>query len=455
MYLVTLTDHLFVSLQVKGGEKSDNASAKPEQKPMFDFSIPTKCAEASAPSVQTGAFGSSFATQPSSDEGKPSTPAFSFGASKPEETKPSGGTGGAATTTAPASGWGSDFLQKNTATAAKVTAAVEEETKKADGEPAAKPSTPAFTFGASKPEEIKPSDAATTAAASGWGSDFLQKNAATAAQVTAAVEEETKKAGGEPAAKPSTPAFTFGASKPEETKPSGGAATTTAPASGWGSDFLQKNTATAAKVTAAVEEETKKAGGEPAAKPSTPAFTFGAPKTEEAKPSDAPTAATTTAAASGWGSDFLQKNAATAAKVTAAVEEETKKADGEPAGKPSTPAFTFGAPQTEEEKPSTPSFGLATSGTASFSTQMDAGQTPAPTFQFGNTAATTSGSGPTSEPNKLTFGASHDKKPEDASTGGQGFSSPAKFTFGSAGSAPSTAPFAFGATPSQPSSGSL
>jgi hypothetical protein len=176
---------------------------------------------------------------------------------------------------------------------------------------------------------------------------------------------------------------------------------------------------------------------------------------EEAKPSgDAGTAATT-APVSGWGSDFLQKNAATAAKATAAVEEETKKADGEQAAKPPTPAFTFGAPKVEEAKPSGDVVGVAPSGAPSLKQgePVNTGVVPAPTFQFGKSAAT-SGSGSAGETNKFAFGASNDKKPEEAPTGGQGFSSPSKFTFGSANSAPSAAaPFAFGATVTQPSSG--
>ena len=190
-----------------------------------------------------------------------------------------------------------------------------------------------------------------------------------------------------------------------------------------------------------------------AEKSPTPAFTFGAPKAEEAKPSgETGTAAATTAPASGWGSDFLQKNAATAAKATAAVEEEAKKAEGGQAAKPPTPAFTFGAPKVEEAKPSD-ILGVAPSGapTLSQEKQVDTGAAPAPTFQFGKSVAT-SESVQGGAANKFTFGASNGTKTEDTSTGGQGLSSASKFTFGSANSAPSTAPFAFGATATQPSS---
>ncbi len=335
----------------------------------------------------------------------------------------------------PASGgWGSDFLKKNSQAAAEVTAAVEKETSEKSSGPASTfafgTASPAIKFGATTSEKRKEENQAALPTA-GWGSDFLQKNATAAAEVTAAVEKEVNKDAA-PASTGVAPSFTFGASsspaptasfqfgstpteekKPEETKPASATG-------GWGSDFLQKNATAAAEVTAAVEKEVNKDAA-PASTGAAPSFTFGASSspaptasfqfgstpTKEKKPEETKPAVPS----GGWGTGI--SNNSTAGDLTAQ-------------GKSDTPSFKFGSSgqmaSTEPAKTGTPGFGGA------FGTQTTGNSAamapPQGGFTFGQPSGTSGASILSSGP-------------------GSGEGQNAQFAFG-ASSSQSAAPIAFG-----------
>ena len=190
-------------------------------------------------------------------------------------------------------------------------------------------------------------------ASSGWGSDFLKKNAESAATAKEAIEKEVQK-DAEPEVMP--PKIIFGVSSvvsapgAEEAKVQPPPEAVSPAPSGWGSDFLKMNAESAAAAKEAIEKEVRK-DAEPEVKP--PKITFGvpsvvsAPGAEEAKVQPPPEAVSP--APSGWGSDFLKMNAESAAAAKEAIEKEVQK-DAEPEVKP--PKLALGSAAAEERKSS-------------------------------------------------------------------------------------------------------
>jgi hypothetical protein len=183
----------------------------------------------------------------------------------------------------------------------------------------------------------------------GWGSDFLKKNAETAAAAKEAIEKEVQK-DAEPDAKPPSAIFGMpsGVVEAKEDKVQPPQAAVASASTGWGSDFLKKNAETAAAAKEAIEKEVQK-DAEPGVKP--PSAIFGMPSgVVEAKEDKVqPPQAAVASASTGWGSDFLKKNAETAAAAKEAIEKEVQK-DVEPDVKP--PSATFGSSSAVEIKSS-------------------------------------------------------------------------------------------------------
>ena len=282
------------------------------------------------------------------------------------------------------SGWGADFLKKNAAAASAATAAVEKEVNK---EPGASPSpspAPVFKFGAPAADlnELKP--AAPAAAEVASSKPAFQFGSAVGAVPIAP-----------------TAGFSFGASdaskkdEPSE-KLAGKSATENkadnapVPVSSSGQAF-----AFAPSAPPSISTQTNTTDLDAPAVPK-PSFTFGAATTTAAPPvfgapsntSDpAPEKVValekkdaspekTSDAPSGWGADFLKKNAAAASAATAAVEKEVNKEPGAAPSPSPAPVFKFGAPAADlnELKPAAPAAAEVASSK--------------PAFQFGSAAST-------------------------------------------------------------------
>jgi L-ascorbate metabolism protein UlaG (beta-lactamase superfamily) len=330
--------------------------------------------------------------------------------------------------------WNDEFLKKNEAAAALVTAAVESEVKKGNGAEGTTDAAPAFTFGTSS-SQGQAKSGVSPAFSFGMAVEKQRDGEERAPPFVFAASGKEKNT---PVVEGALAGMGSAAEKKDE--PTAAALTPGGdkPSTGWGSDFLKNNAAAASEATAAAEKEMSKkdvlppsfAPAAPLAPPTSSGFKFGAPaadvdasKPSPSSPSPAPPAASggfkfgdtlafpstnhvtgtsesqrkvnvtphqpATVPAfgsvaektseekpkeSGWASDFLKKNADVASAAASAIEKEVNKESGVAAPPAVAPTFTFGAPVTK------PANEIAASG---------------PAFQFGakdpGNAATTSG----------------------------------------------------------------